>query len=69
MIPSKADRKQQLTIDGHLYKESHLIGKLISKLKHRSLVFLHFEKLAENYWSFVYFPTFLTVSGSYVKRI
>jgi transposase len=57
VIPSKANRKQQRTIDRHLYKERHLIENQIGKLKHFRRVFSRFDKLAKNYLSFVQFAS------------
>lgn len=57
VIPSKANRKVQRTIDEHLYKERHLIECLIGKLKHFRRVFSRFDKLAKNYLSFIYFAS------------
>lgn len=59
VIPSKANRKEQRVIDGHLYKERHLIENLIGKLKHFRRVFSRFDKLAKNYLSFIYFASSL----------
>jgi transposase len=57
VIPSKANRKVQRTIDAHLYKERHLIENQIGKLKHFRRVFSRFDKLAKNYLSFIYFAS------------
>jgi transposase len=57
VIPSNANRKQQRTIDAHLYKERHLIENQIGKLKHFRRVFSRFDKLAKNYLSFIYFAS------------
>jgi transposase len=57
VIPSKANRKIQRTIDKHLYKERHLIENQIGKLKHFRRVFSRFDKLANNYLSFIYFAS------------
>ena len=57
VIPSKANRKEQRTIDEHLYKERHLIENQIGKLKHFRRVFSRFDKLAKNYLSFIYFAS------------
>ena len=57
VIPSKANRRVQRTIDEHLYKERHLIENQIGKLKHFRRVFSRFDKLAKNYLSFIYFAS------------
>jgi transposase len=57
VIPSKANRKIQRSIDRHLYKERHLIENQIGKLKHFRRVFSRFDKLAKNYLSFVQFAS------------
>jgi transposase len=57
VIPSKSNRKQQRTLDEHLYKERHLIENQIGKLKHFRRVFSRFDKLAKNYLSFIYFAS------------
>ena len=64
VIPSKANRKVQrtvdehlYTVDEHLYKERHLIENQIGKLKHFRRVFSRFDKLAKNYLSFVQFAS------------
>jgi transposase len=57
VIPSKANRKVQRTVDEHLYKERHLIENQIGKLKHFRRVFSRFDKLAKNYLSFIYFAS------------
>jgi transposase len=55
VIPSKVNRKIQRSIDTDLYKERHLIECCIGKLKHFRRVFSRFDKLANNYLSFVQF--------------
>lgn len=57
VIPSKANRKAERTIDTHLYKERHLIENQIGKLKHFRRVFSRFDKLAKNYLSFIHFAS------------
>ena len=57
VIPSRANRKQFRAIDTHLYKKRHLIECCIGKLKHFRRVFSRFDKLANNYLSFVYFAS------------
>ena len=57
VIPSRANRKQFREIDTHLYKERHLVECCIGKLKHFRRVFSRFDKLAQNYLSFVYFAS------------
>lgn len=54
VIPSRSYRKERRQIDGHLYKERHLIENQIGKLKHFRRVFSRFDKLAKNYLSFIY---------------
>jgi transposase len=55
VIPSRRNHKDQRVIDEHLYKERHLIENQIGKLKQFRRVFSRFDKLAENYLSFIYF--------------
>jgi transposase len=57
VIRSRVNRKQRREIDEHLYKERHLIECCIGKLKHFRRVFSRFDKLAQNYLSFVYFAS------------
>ncbi len=57
VIPSQANRTQQREIDEHLYTERHLIECCLGKLKHFRRVFSRFDKLANNYLSFVYFAS------------
>ena len=59
VIPSRTNHKVQREIDAHLYKERHLIENQIGKLKHFRRVFSRFDKLAQNYLSFVYFASTL----------
>ena len=57
VIPSRINRKVPREIDTHLYKERHLIENQIGKLKHFRRVFSRFDKLANNYLSFIYFAS------------
>jgi transposase len=52
VIPSKANRKVQRTIDRHLYKERHLIENQIGKLKHFRRVFSRFDKVSKELFKF-----------------
>ncbi len=57
VIPSRRNRKVPREIDTHLYKERHLIENQIGKLKQFRRVFSRFDKLANNYLSFIYFAS------------
>jgi transposase len=59
VIPPRANRKEQRKYDKHLYRERHLVECFINKLKHFRRVFSRFDKLAQNYLSFVYFASAL----------
>ena len=59
VIPTKTNRKVQRVIDTDLYTERHLIECCIGKLKHFRRVFSRFDKLAQNYLSFVQFASTL----------
>jgi transposase len=54
VIPSRANHKVQREIDRNRHKGRHLIENQIGKLKHFRRVFSRFDKLAENYLSFIY---------------
>jgi len=57
IIASRINRKVPREIDMHLYKERHLIENQIGKLKQFRRVFSRFDKLANNYLSFIYFAS------------
>ena len=59
VIPPRAKRKDPRVYDEHLYRERHLIECLINKLKQYRRVFARFDKLSQNYLSFVYFASAL----------
>ena len=55
VIPSTASRKVQRKIDGHIYKERHLVENLFCKLKRYRRVATRYEKNATNFLGFVLF--------------
>ena len=55
VIPPRRNRLEQREYDQHWYKRRHLIECLINKLKQYRRVFSRFEKLSNNYLSFVQF--------------
>jgi transposase len=59
VIPPRSNRKEQRSIDKHLYKERHLVECFINKIKHYRRVFSRFEKLSKNYLGFLSFVSAL----------
>ena len=55
VIPSRSIRKETRTYDKHLYKERHLVGCSIGKIKHYRHIFSRFDKLADRYMGFLQF--------------
>ncbi len=54
VIPPKRNRLVQRDYDRHLYRERHLIECFINKIKQYRRVFSRFEKLSNNYLSFIH---------------
>ena len=48
-IPTQKDRRQQRSIDPHLYRERNLVERFFNKLKHFRRVATRFDKLARNF--------------------
>ena len=59
VIPSRANRRQPLAYDKHLYKERHLVECFINKIKWYRRIFSRFEKLAGRYLGFLSFVSAL----------
>lgn len=57
VIPSKSNRKVQRAIDGHLYKERHLVENFFCKIKRYRRVATRYEKTAANFLGFVLFAS------------
>ena len=57
VIPSTATRKIRRRIDGHLYKERHLVENFFCKIKRYRRVATRYEKTAENFLGFVLFAS------------
>lgn len=57
VIPSNASRSQKRQIDGHLYKERHLVENFFCKLKRYRRVATRYEKTAVNFLGFVLFAS------------
>jgi transposase len=55
VIPSTSFRARQRKIDGHLYKERHLVENFFCKIKRYRRVATRYEKTAVNYLGFVLF--------------
>ena len=55
VIPSKSNRKEKRDIDGHTYKERHLVENFFCKLKRFRRVATRYEKNAANFLGFVLF--------------
>ena len=53
VIPSRRNRKQRRKCDRHRYKERHLVEYFFSKIKQFRRVFTRYDKLGQNYLSFV----------------
>ena len=49
IIPSISTRKEQRTIDFHMYKERHLVEKLFLKMKNYRRLATRYEKTAESF--------------------
>jgi transposase len=57
VIPSKSNRKTRREIDGHLYKERHLVENFFCKIKRYRRVATRYEKTAANFLGFVLFAS------------
>ena len=57
VIPSKSNRKVRRQIDGHLYKERHLVENFFCKIKRYRRVATRYEKTAANFLGFVLFAS------------
>ena len=55
VIPSKSNRKVKRQIDGHVYKERHLVENFFCKIKRYRRVATRYEKTATNFLGFVLF--------------
>jgi len=55
VVPSKANRTVKRVIDGHVYKERHLVENFFCKIKRYRRVATRYEKTATNYLGFVLF--------------
>ncbi|MGB3615227.1 MAG: IS5 family transposase [Elainellaceae cyanobacterium] len=53
VIPSRRNRKQPRECDRHQYKERHLVECFFSRIKQFRRVFTRYDKLGQNYLSFV----------------
>jgi len=59
VIPAKKNRGVQREIDGHTYKERHLVECFMHKIKPYRRIFSRFEKYASRYMSFLSFAAAL----------
>ena len=59
VIPAKKNRIVQREIDGHTYKDRHLVECFFNKIKHYRRIFSRFEKYASRYMSFLSFASAL----------
>jgi transposase len=57
VIPSKSNRKLKREIDGHIYKERHLVENFFCKIKRYRRVATRYEKTAANFLGFVLFAS------------
>lgn len=57
VIPSKENRKVEREIDGHVYKERHLVENFWCKIKRYRRVATRYEKTATNFLGFVLFAS------------
>lgn len=57
VIPAKSNRKAPHVIDGHIYKERHLVENFFCKLKRYRRVATRYEKTAANFLGFVLFAS------------
>lgn len=57
VIPSTASRATKRSIDGHVYKERHLVENFFGKLKRYRRVATRYEKTAVNFLGFVLFAS------------
>jgi putative transposase len=57
VIPSTSQRKVKRLIDGHVYKERHLVENFFCKIKRYRRVATRYEKTAVNYLGFVLFAS------------
>jgi transposase len=57
VIPSTASRKKTREIDGHTYKERHLVENFFCKIKRYRRVATRYEKTAVNFLGFVLFAS------------
>jgi transposase len=52
-IPTQSNRKEQRTVDPHVYRERNLCERFWSKVKHYRRVATRYEKKAINFLAFV----------------
>jgi transposase len=57
VIPSTSNRKTKREIDGHIYKERHLVENFFCKIKRFRRVATRYEKTATNFLGFVLFAS------------
>ena len=56
VIPPKENTKKSWKIDGHLYKERHLVECFFNTIKRFKRVATRYDKLASSFLAFVYIP-------------
>lgn len=59
VIPSKANRRQQRTIDWHLYRERYLVENFFQRIKRFRRLAMRFEKLAESFKALLHLASIL----------
>jgi transposase len=57
VIPSTSTRKVRRKIDGHIYRERHLVENFFCKIKRYRRVATRYEKTAVNFLGFVLFAS------------
>jgi len=55
VIPPRSRRKTLRHYDEHLYRERHLVGCFINKIKHYRDIFSRFDKLSSRFLGFLNF--------------
>ncbi len=61
VIPSNPTRKTKRAIDEHLYKERRLVENFFQRIKRFRRVAMRFEKLSQNFLSFVQLASVLVL--------
>jgi transposase len=60
-IPTQKSRKQQRTIDGHVYKERNVVERFLNRIKHYRRVATRYDKTARNFLAMVHVASIMVL--------